>query len=217
MFYNFLGRETGEILSAPVPSPNQGPSNILWESKEQVWEINWTSLKHELVNWEAPWNVMKLGDFIKSVLISLMLFLASSWDVLSDAQVAHLYIAGNNYDYYFSNQTDPTISELNCTYKGQVDGHLYRYNCFQRDTLLGFLTLFIMLLPGALLSFLLFHGLKHIQYKTCKWILAVIMSPILSICFPILLFLIKVTVNIGEHYTKCYSFLKFIFFKRQRS
>ena len=142
---------------------------------------------------------MKVSDVIKSILVSLMLFLASCWDVFSDAQVAHLYIAGNNYDYYFSNQTDPTISELNCTYKGQVDGHLYRYNCFQQDMLLGFLTLLVMLLPGVLLSFLLFHGLKDIQNKTIlKWSCIIIMSPILSIFFPLLLFLTKVTVNIRQ-------------------
>ena len=110
-------------------------SSILWESKERVWEINWTSLKHEFANWQPPWNVMKIGDFIKSVIVSLMLFLASNWDVLSDGQVAHLYITGTNYDYSFYNQTDPTIAELNCTYKGQIAGHnIYRYKCFKLVT-----------------------------------------------------------------------------------
>ena len=126
---------------------------------------------------------MKIGDFIKSVIVSLMLFLASNWDVLSDGQVAHLYITGTNYDYSFYNQTDPTIAELNCTYKGQIAGHnIYRYKCFKRDTLLGVLTLVIMLLPGALLSFLLFHGLSEVKWhNTCKLIFSIIMSPFLSI------------------------------------
>ena len=57
-----------------------------------------------------------------------------NWDVFSDGQVAYLYITGTNYDYYFDNQTDPTVAELNCTYKGQVDGqNRYGYKCFQRD------------------------------------------------------------------------------------
>ena len=189
-----LDKNPCEILSSPIVTENQrGASEISWESKENVWQINWTSINYELVNWQAPWNFMKFGELIKTTIVPLMLFLTSNWDVFSDGEVAYYYLVGTYYNYYLYNHSDPIINKLNCTFQGIVeDDQIYIYKCFKRETVLGILTLFIMLLPGILLSFLLLHGLKIIQSKIFLWIFIVLISPVISLFFPLLLFLTKV-------------------------
>ena len=84
---------------------------------------------------------------------------------------------------------------LNCTYLGhemwaglRVD---YHYNCYSKETVFGVISLVIMFLPGFMLAFLIGFSLQKSSQK--MWI-CIMISPILCMTFPILLFIVKVSI-----------------------
>ena len=139
---------------------------------------------------------MKFSEFLKSRLVALIPFLSCNYDMFTDGQVAYQFFNGDTYEYYLLNDTDPKIERLNCTFLGYhdtINGGLYLYSCFSQDKILGFITLAIMLLPGILLSCLIAYGLC----KNPGWMwIVIVISPIVSTTFPLLLFLIKVIIRL---------------------
>ena len=145
---------------------------------------------------------MEFVNFLKFFFIAFIHLLSSNWDLLTDAQLMYFYLHGDNYKYFFLNTSDPLINELNCTSPENhttFNSEIYTYTCFSQEWTLGFITLAIMFLPGALLSILLAYGRSKAQDKTNMWI-CILISPLLSISFPFLLILSKVSLSVLMKY-----------------
>ena len=68
---------------------------------------------------------MSLGEFLKIFVVALVSLMSSNWDIWSDGLMWHEYYFGTIYEYYFINQSHPSIGELNCT----AIGGKYREAC----------------------------------------------------------------------------------------
>ena len=84
--------------------------------KNKVWEIDWTILWYEFVNWSPPWTYLTKRNFVKSLFIALIMLILSSIDVVFDVFLALEYINGATYLYQFASDSDSKITELNCTF-----------------------------------------------------------------------------------------------------
>ena len=213
----YTDKETGAVLSAPASAQNVSPS-IIFESKELFWDvinIEWHSSYNELKYWQAPWTIMTLFGFLKSFFLSLIKFSLSFWDILMDSLLSYTFIVGTTYEYHFQNDTDATISQLNCTGGEEVidtgnETMYYRYDCFKKDEELGYLTLSPVFIPGIMLSFILARSLWKSPNRLYLY-LCIAATPILCIIFPLLLVLTKVSDNpIDQEYSlyKKFSFQK---------
>ena len=200
MIFFYTEKETGAVLSAPAPAQNVPPS-ILWESKELFWDvldIEWLSSYHELKYWQAPWTVMTLFGFFKSFFLSLIKFSLSCWDIIMDSLLSYTFVVGTTYEYHFKNDTDVTISQLNCTGGEEVIDIInnktmyYRYDCFKKDEELGYLTMSPVFMPGIMLSFILARSLWKSSNRLYLYI-CIAVTPLLCISFPLLLVFTKVS------------------------
>ena len=203
MIFFYTDKETGAVLSAPAPAPAQNvPPSILWESKELFWDvlsIEWLSAYDELKYWDAPWTVMTLFGFLKSFFLSLIKFSLSCWDIIMDSLLSYTYVVGTTYEYHFQNDTDVTVSQLNCTGREEVidvgnKTLYYRYDCFKKDEELGYLTFSPIFMPGIVLSCILTRSLWKSPNRLYLYI-CIAATPILCITFPLLLVLTKVSDN----------------------
>ena len=119
-----LDLETGYVSSAPVNPCNlesSGPG-IIWKSKYPIWDIDWFLLKKELLNWEAPWRVLEWKVFSKRFLFAMVALIFSYIDIGFDCFLAFTFIHGADYIYLFSNESDPTIFQKNCTFNHFYNG-----------------------------------------------------------------------------------------------
>ena len=148
-------------------------------------------IRYELVNWKLPWKEGELRHLLKQSFIAFLLFLASDFDIWSDAMVAYSYIAGAHYEYHFEDHNVPELSRLNCTIILNSTDYR-RYHCFEQDFNFGIGTLIIMLGPGFLLSVFCAWGLRKNGIASC---ILIIMSPVISVLYPVILFCVKVSLN----------------------
>ena len=105
-----LGRPNGKIILSPGPD-NKRQSKIIWESKNNIWDVDLLEIMYEWIYWKLPWNCMGPADLAKTVTIAFLLFLSSNFDVFADAQLSYFYFAGATYDFYFHNNSDPAITQ----------------------------------------------------------------------------------------------------------
>ena len=105
-----LGRQNGNIILSPGPE-NQIQSKIIWESKNNIWDVDLLEIVYEWIYWKLPWNCMEPAELAKTVTIAFLLFLSSNFDVFADAQLSYFYFAGATYDFYFHNNSDPAITQ----------------------------------------------------------------------------------------------------------
>ena len=141
---------------------------------------------------------MSLGEFAIIFVIALVSLVSSYFDMWFDGLLSDEYYFGTIYQFYFTNQSHPTISELNCTTKDiAVVGNntFYIYDCFKTEKLLAVLTIIPVFLPGMLLSFLLANGLRKSQHIVSS-IICLAMTPLICACFPLLVLVTKVTMTI---------------------
>ena len=117
-----------------------------------------------------------------------------------DSLLSYTFVVGTTYEYHFKNDTDVTISELNCTGGEEVIDIInnktmyYRYDCFKKDEELGYLTMSPVFMPGIMLSFILARSLWKSSNRLYLYI-CISATPILCITFPLLLVLTKVSDN----------------------
>jgi len=201
-FFYYIDRETGEVNELEeVDIQKLDDLKISWESKDRIWEIDWTLIWYELKNWEPPWLCMKLADFLKVFFIALAAFTSSFYDVYTDVQLAYYYFNGDvRYDFTFANHTDPLllgdtvplIHVSNCTHleTGNYFGIVWTsYFCFSKNNIFGIISLIPIILPGILLSSLTAFDQRSSPIR--MWI-CVMISPMVAITFPIIFFTVKV-------------------------
>ena len=99
-----------------ISKPKKHESDIIWKDNTKIWEIDWTVLWYELVNWSPPWTYLTKMNFLKSLFVALVTLMLTCTDVVFDVVLAFNYIHGVKYLYQFANESDPKISEMNCTY-----------------------------------------------------------------------------------------------------
>ena len=175
-------------------------TDITWQTKSQLGDQDWQLLKTEFVNWVGPWTYLSLGEFAIIFVIALVSLISSNFDIWSDGQLSYTYFFGTIYEFYFTNQSHPTISELNCTAKDiAVVGNntFYIYNCFKTERLLGVLTIIPIFLPGTLLSCLLARGLRKSQHIIYS-VICLALTPLICAIFPLIVFVTKV-INYINH------------------
>ena len=110
--------------------------------------------------------------WLKPFLISIALFLSSTYDVGSDGILANSFIGGTNYTKNVENQSDPIVE--NCTlvgktfhvsYKSEIETEeitTYEYDCFEEDPFWGWFTIGFMFVPGFFLWIFLSFSLGRI-------------------------------------------------------
>lgn len=192
-----LDKRIGDLRLDPAMKPEE-KTDITWQTKSRLGDHDWQLLKTEFVNWVGPWTYLSLGDFAIILVIALVSLISSNFDIWSDGQLSYTYFIGTMYEFYFTNQSHPTIGELNCTAKDiAVVGNttLYIYDCFKTDKILGLLTIIPIFLPGMLLTFLLARGLRKSQRKIYS-ILCLAMTPLICASFPLLVLVTKVIMKI---------------------
>ena len=169
-------------------------TDITWETKSRLGDQDWQLLKTEFVNWVGPWTYLSHGEFAIIFIIALVSLISSNFDIWSDGQLSYAYFFGTMYEFYFTNQSHPTIGELNCTAKDiEVVGNttFYIYDCFKTERLLGVLTIIPVFLPGTLLSCLLARGLRKSQ-RMIYSIICLALTPLICAIFPLLIVVTKV-------------------------
>ena len=190
------------FCNAPAECKPDTKTDITWQSQSRLGDQNWQLLKTEFTDWVGPWTYLSLGEFVTMFVIALASLISSNFDIWFDSLLAHEYYVGTFFEFYFTNQSHPTISELNCTAKdiavnsndyGNVT--FYTYNCFKTEKLLGVLTLIPIFLPGTLLSFFLVRGLRKSQKKIYS-IICLALTPLICAIFRILVFITKVIMLI---------------------
>ena len=90
------------------------------------------------------------------------------------------------------------INSSNCTLLDQDDTGdviLYQYFCFLIERTFGIISLIILFLPGLLFSFKLILGFWKEPQNI--WILKML-SPCFCVIFPIIFFIVKVTMNLSK-------------------
>ena len=198
IFISFaLDKKIGFCNAPAEPKPDE-KTDITWQSQSRLGDQNWGLLKNEFIGWVGPWTYLSLGEFLTMFVIALVSLISSNFDIWFDSLLAHEYYVGTFFEFYFTNQSHPTISELNCTAKDiAVVGNVtfYTYNCFKTEKLLGVLTLIPIFLPGTLLSFFLARGLRENQMKIYSNI-CLALTPLICAIFPILVFITKVIMQI---------------------
>ena len=109
-----------------------------------------------------------------------------------------------------NNQDTLCIIRLNCTFIKVVNGtslngtssQTYVYSCVKKEELLGYITLGIMFSPGILFAYLLYHGSKNWPKKY----IIILISPVLCLTFPLLVFLTKVRTQFLQFQSSYCSF-----------
>ena len=143
------------------------------------------------------------GISLKPFLISLTLFLFSTYDVGSDGILANSFIGGTIYTKNVENQSDPVVE--NCTlvrkifHVSEIETEqitTYVYDCFEEDPYWGGFTLAFIFVPGLFLwiyfSFRLGRNLYGDSwFDNCILIGGIISMMALIPAFPVLLLLVK--------------------------
>ena len=192
-----LDKKIGDLRLDPVMKPEE-KTDITWETKSRLGDQDWQLLKTEFVNWVGPWTYLSRGEFAIIFVIALVSLISSNFDIWSDGQLSYTYFFGTMYEFYFTNQSHPTIGELNCSAKDiAVVGNntFYIYDCFKTERILGFLTIIPVFLPGTLLSCLLARGLRKSQHMIYS-IICLALTPLICAMFPLLVVVTKVVTLI---------------------
>ena len=188
-----LDKIIGDLRLDPTKKPEE-KTDITWETKSRLGDQDWQLLKTEFVNWVGPWTYLSLGEFVIIFVIALVSLISSNFDIWSDGQLSYAYFFGTIYQFYFTNQSHPTIGELNCSAKDiAVVGNntFYVYDCFKTERILGVLTIIPIFLPGTLLSFLIARGLRKSQHMIYS-IICLVLTPLICAIFPLLVLVTKV-------------------------
>ena len=188
-----LDKRIGDLRIAPAMKPEE-KTDITWETKSRLGDQDWHLLKTEIVNWVGPWTYLSLGEFALIFVIAMVSLIASNFDIWSDGQLSYAYFFGTIYEFYFTNQSHPTINKLNCTAKDVAvvgNNTFYIYDCFKTERLLGVLTIIPIFLPGTLLSCLLAHGLRKNQ-RMIHSIFCLALTPMICAIFPLIVLMTKV-------------------------
>ena len=175
-------------------------TDITWETKSILGDQDWQLLKTEFVGWVGPWTYLSRSEFAIIFVIALVSLISSNFDIWSDGELSYAYFFGSIYEFYFTNQSHPTIGELNCSAKDIVvirNNTFYIYDCFKTETLLGVLTMIPVFLPGMLLSCLLARGLRESQ-RMIYSIICLALTPLICAIFPLLVVVTKV-INYINH------------------
>ena len=148
---------TGQVLT-PAPGARVmtlKDSHIIWQVfAEMIWNISFLKVWEELKNYEFPIKHMGIKQCLIHFSLALVLFFMSNFDVYSDINVAHDYIAGATYFFFlWTSANNSHLIEMNCTvsydtihfndYHGQ-----YGVKCIARDPTFGYITLAIVFAPG---------------------------------------------------------------------
>ena len=149
---------TGQVLT-PAPGARvvtMKDSHIIWQVfAEMIWNISFLKVWEELKNYEFPLKKMGIKQFLIHFSLALVLFFMSNFDVYSDINVAHDYIAGAIYVYVLDNDTKLSdIIKMNCTVSYETV-HVNEFygipgvKCFVKDPTFGYITLAIVFAPGT--------------------------------------------------------------------
>ena len=121
---------TGQVLT-PAPGAKVvtvKDSHIIWQVyADMIWNFDLIIVWEEMKKYQLPWKLFTLKQCLINSLLALVLFFVSNFDVYSDVNLAHDYIAGATYMYMVTNFTyHPELDKLNCT----VNVDTIQYNVF---------------------------------------------------------------------------------------
>ena len=160
---------TGQVLT-PAPGARVvtiKDSNIIWQVfAEMIWIVSLRKVWEELKNYQLPWKKLSIKQCLINFFLAMIMLYLSNFDVYSDINLAHDYIAGAPYFYILSNDTyHQEIIHLNCT----VNDDTIQYNvflavngvnCNAKDLIFGYVTLAIVCAPGK--SFYIIHVMSYL-------------------------------------------------------
>ena len=142
---------TGQVLT-PAPGAKVvtiKDSNIIWQVfEEMIWIVSLRKVWEELKNYQLPWKELSIKQCLINFVLAVVMLYLSNFDVYSDINVAHDYIAGATYFYGLSNDSYGVYYHLNCI----VNNDTIQYNEF--TTIYGWVSFtpfrFLFVLPVLL-------------------------------------------------------------------
>ena len=162
--------------------------------------LDWKDLAEEF-SFCASWS------WTSSCVAFVLGFLPSFGDVFFDGVTVKKFIHGDVYTIQFF-PNDSSLTEMNCTIQkslnGTTDGEKATYECFQKDQIWGYVTLFLMFAPGLFGGPTLWEGLQDVKIGRFTLPLPRILTILTWPFFPVLLLLCKLVglVNQGPMWKK---------------
>ena len=162
--------------------------------------LDWKDLAEEF-SFCASWS------WTSSCVAFFLGFLPSFGDVFFDGVTVKKFIHGDVYTIQFF-PNDSSLTEMNCTIQkslnGTTDGEKATYECFQKDQIWGYVTLFLMFAPGLFGGMTLWEGLQDFKIGRFTLPLPRVLTILTWPFFPVLLLLCKLVglVNQGPMWKK---------------
>ena len=146
---------TGQVLT-PAPGARVvtiKDSNIIWQVfAEMVWMVSLRKVWEELKNYQLPWKNLSIKQCLINFVLALVMLYLSNFDVLSDYNVAHDYIAGTTYFYpLWTSANNSHLIGMNCTVSKDTVQFNYFYGAYGWVSSTPFL--FLFLLPVLLYNY----------------------------------------------------------------
>ena len=160
-------------------------------------DIKWDPLWRNFKNFQPAWRHLTLKAFLIGLLVSTFRLGLSGLDLGLDINMSYLYIHGDTYMYYLTNETAELITSLNCSFWNEtLDSSGIQtpiYHCFVHDTVTGLVSLAFTMTPGLLSAY--FAGQKLWKTsRTLYFVIFIILLPVQVVLFPVMIIVVKVSI-----------------------
>ena len=157
------------------------------------WDPLWTNFK----NFQPAWRHLTLKAFLIGFAVAIFKFGLSCSDLGLDINMSYIYIHGDTYMYFLTNETNELLTILNCTLRNETyafasDIQIPLYHCFVRDTVAGLVSLAFTMTPGIFSAY--FVGQKLWKSSTTLYFITfIILIPVHVVLFPVMIIVVKVS------------------------
>ena len=181
--------DTCNVLSQQLKT-----KDAMWQRIMKKGDIKWDPLWKNFKNFQPAWRHLTLKAFLIGFAVAIFKFGLSGLDLGLDINMSYLYIHGDTYMYILTNETAELITRLNCTFQNDTDSfHRPIYHCFVLDTVYGYLSLSLTMLPGFLSVYFVVQKLWKSSKKSYV-IIFIILIPVKVVLFPFTIIVVKVSI-----------------------
>ena len=174
------------------------------KTKDNIWhrimkkgDIKWEPLWTNFKNFQPAWRHLSLKPFLIGLAVAILKFGLTGWDLGGDINLSYLYIHGDTYMYFLTNETAELITSLNCTFRNETHDHLGiptpMYDCMVHDTVTGYLSLAFIMTPGLLSCFYVGKNVWK-SSTTLYFFIFIVLIPAQVMLFPVMLIVVKVSI-----------------------
>ena len=183
--------DTGNVLSQQLKT-----KNTAWHRMMKKGDVKWDPLWTNFKNFQPAWRHLTLKAFLIGFAVAIFKFGLSGLDLGLDINMSYLYIHGDTYMYFLTNETNELIISLNCSFRNETysNGNIPIYYCEgMKNEVAGYVSLAFTMTPGLLSAY--FVGQK--LWKTSRplyFIIFIILLPVQVVLFPVMIIVVKVSI-----------------------